>query len=75
MSSVKIDRQTEGQTESDAYEPTVQYAQVGSISGVFHNFQKDRQLEGQNSYTLSNLVSFYRPHSLAKQGDNVQCTW
>ena len=27
------DRQTDGRTESDAYEPTVQYAQVGSIRG------------------------------------------
>ena len=27
---VRTDRQTDGQTESDAYEPTVQSAQVGS---------------------------------------------
>ncbi len=30
------DRQTDGQTESDAYKPTVQYAQVGSKIGLYH---------------------------------------
>ena len=34
------DRRTYGQTESDTYEPTVQYAQVGSKMGSYRLHEK-----------------------------------
>ncbi len=40
---VRTDRQTDGQTESDAYEPNVQYAQVGSIT--------KRAIDGVSAFT------------------------
>ena len=52
------DRQTDRQTESDAYEPTVQIAQVGSIKEGKKQFGKQFSLNNNTEEQLSSCVGF-----------------
>ena len=72
----KTDRQTDGQTnrqtESDAYEPTVQYAQVGSKKTKKKNKQNNTEVKTlSNILPMNNVVghtSFYAKMDLVKFG-------
>ncbi len=58
----QTDRQTDRRTESDAYEPTVQYAQVGSMKRILSDNQKHAVMKichlFQHIQTFTPLIKF-----------------